>query len=77
MRKIKGLQMSKLDLKVQVNLLKEARMYLKDVKPVSDTSLEKKKGNIVLTQDHIMEWLEVFYDDRIRMDTCNQASVRM
>jgi hypothetical protein len=69
--------MSKLDLKVQVNLLKEARMYLKDVKPVSDTSLEKKKGNIVLTQDHIMEWLEVFYDDRIRMDTCNQASVRM
>ena len=69
--------MSKLDLKVQVNLLKEARMYLKDVKPVSDTSLEKKKGNIVLTQDHIMEWLEVFYDDRIRMDTRNQASVRM
>ena len=69
--------MSKLDLKVQVNLLKEARMYLKDVKPVSGTSLEKKKGNIVLTQDHIMEWLEVFYDDRIRMDTCNQASVRM
>ena len=77
MRKIKGLQMSKLDLKVQVNLLKEARMYLKNVKPVSDNNVENKKADVVLTQEHIMEWLEVFYDDRIRMDTCNQASVRM
>ena len=77
MRKIKGLQMSKLDLKVQVNLLKEARMYLKNVKPVSDNNVENKKADVVLTQEHIMEWLEVFYDDRVRMDTCNQASVRM
>ena len=77
MRKIKGLQMSKLDLKVQVNLLKEARMYLKNVKPVSDNNVENKKDTVILTQEHIVEWLEVFYDDRIRMDTCNQASVRM
>ena len=69
--------MSKLDLKVQVNLLKEAKMYLKNVKPVSDNNVENKKADVVLTQEHIMEWLEVFYDDRIRMDTCNQASVRM
>ena len=69
--------MSKLDLKVQVNLLKEARMYLKNVKPVSDNNVENKKADVVLTQEHIMEWLEVFYDDRVRMDTCNQASVRM
>ena len=52
--------MSKLDLKVQVNLLKEARMYLKNVKPVSDNNVENKKADVVLTQEHIMEWLEVF-----------------
>lgn len=68
--------MSKLDVKVQISLLKEAREYLKNVKPVTDIHLEQKKGDIVLTQEHIMEWLEVFYDDRIRMDTCNQASVK-
>ncbi|MFT5660024.1 MAG: hypothetical protein ACI9TV_000658 [Sulfurimonas sp.] len=68
--------MSKLDVKVQISLLKEAREYLKNVKPVSDINLEQKKGAIVLTQEHIIEWLEVFYDDRIRMDTCNQASVK-
>ena len=68
--------MSKLDLKVQTNLLKEAKEYLKNVKPVNDVNLKQKKDNIVLTQEHIMEWLEVFYDDRIRMDTCNQASVK-
>ena len=69
--------MSKLNMKVQANLLKEARMYFKDVKPVADTNVNEQKGVTVLTQDHIMEWLEVFYDDRIRMDTCNEASVRM
>ena len=69
--------MSKLDVKVQVNLLKEAKMYLKNVKPVNDNNVENKKDTVILTQEHIMEWLEVFYDDRIRMDTCNQASVRM
>jgi len=69
--------MSKLDLKVQMNLLKEASIYFNNVKPLNDVSLEKETGNIVLSQEHIMEWLEVFYDDRIRMDTCNQASVKM
>ncbi len=69
--------MSKLDVKVQVNLLKEAKMYLKNVKPVNDNNVENKKDTVILTQEHIVEWLEVFYDDRIRMDTCNQASVRM
>ena len=69
--------MSRLDIKGQINLFKEAKMYFKDVQPVSDTSLQAKKEGIVLTEDHIREWLEVFYDDRIRMDTCNQASVRM
>ena len=69
--------MSKLDIKVQTTLLKEARMYLKDVQPVLDANLKEKKGAVVLTEDHIREWLEVFYDDRIRMDTCNQASVKM
>lgn len=69
--------MSKVDIKVQVSLLKEAKMYLKDVQPVIDKNTQEKKDDIVLTQEHIMAWLEVFYDDRIRMDTCNQASVRM
>ena len=68
--------MSRLDVKVQMTLLKEAREYLKNVKPVSDVNIEHKKDDIVLTEDHIREWLEVFYDDRIRMDTCNQASVK-
>ena len=67
--------MSKLDIKVQKSLLKEARMYLKDVKPSIHTR-EDSKTDIVLTQEHLYEWLEVFYDDRIRMDTCNQATVR-
>lgn len=66
--------MSKLNIKVQKSLLKEARMYLKDVKPSIHT--REDKADIVLTQDHLYEWLEVFYEDRIRMDTCNQASVK-
>ena len=69
--------MSILNTKVQVSLLKEAKMYFKDVKPVSDANLKAKEDGIVLTQEHIFEWLEVFYEDRIRMDTCNQASVKM
>ena len=59
--------MSRVDIKVQVNLLKEAKSYFDNV---------KQKNNVVLTQEHILEWLEVFYDDRIRMDTCNEATVR-
>ena len=68
--------MSRLDVKVQMTLLKEAREYLKNVKPVIDVNVQQKKSDIVLTEDHIREWLEVFYEDRIRMDTCNQASVK-
>lgn len=68
--------MSRVDMKVQVSLLKEAGLLFKDLKPTTETA-EKKAEPIVLTQEHIYEWLEVFYEDRIRMDTCNQASVRM
>ncbi|HID92343.1 TPA: hypothetical protein EYP45_04475 [Candidatus Peregrinibacteria bacterium] len=60
--------MSRLDIKVQISLLKEAKSYFKNV--------EEKKGAVELTQEHIMEWLEVFYSDRIMMDTCNQATVK-
>jgi hypothetical protein len=67
--------MSRVDITVQANLLKEAKTYLKNVKPLSDA--RAKKDTVVLTQEHIAAWLEVFYDDRIRMDTCNQASVKM
>lgn len=69
--------MSRVDIKRHANLLKEAGVYFKDIKPAAKSSLEKKKEPIVLTQEHIYDWLEVFYEDRIRMDTCNQASVRM
>jgi len=69
--------MSRLDVKVQTTLLKEADMYLKNVKPMSDIVAKANIGGIVLTQEHIYEWLQIFYEDRIRMDTCNQASVRM
>lgn len=69
--------MSKLDVKVQTSLLKEAKMYFEGVKLVDDANIKPEKDPVVLTQEHIYEWLEVFYDDRIRMDTCNQASVRM
>lgn len=68
--------MSRIDIKAQVSLLKEARMYFKDVKPLADVTVKEKKGGITLTQEHIEEWLEVFYEDRIKMDTCNEATVR-
>lgn len=69
--------MSRVDMKVQVSLLKEAGVYFKELQTMDDVSLESKKEGIVLTQEHIYEWLEIFYEDRIRMDTCNQASVKM
>ena len=69
--------MSRVDMTVQISLLKEAGFYFKDLKPMGETAKESKKKGIVLTQEHIYEWLEVFYEDRIRMDTCNQATVRM
>jgi len=65
--------MSKLELR-HMKLLHEARGYLKDVKPLSDIS--SKKDGIVLTKEHIAEWLEVFYDDRIMLDGCNQSKIK-
>jgi len=69
--------MSRLDMKIQKSLLKEAGAYFKEIQPEKEVSFEEKRGAIVLTEEHIFEWLEVFYEDRIRMDTCNQASVKM
>lgn len=69
--------MSRIDARSQQKLLKEARKYFKDLQqPLGDVSLEKKKGGIVLTQEHILEWLEVFADDRIMLDGCNHATVK-
>ena len=68
--------MSKIDARVQHKLLIEARKYLKNVKPVGDVALDGKKEGIVLTQEHILEWLEVFADDRIMLDGCNHATVK-
>ena len=68
--------MSRLDINIQTELLKEAEMYFKDVKPVSNLSTKEKEGVVVLTQEHISEWLQVFYDDRIMMGTCNEATVK-
>ena len=68
--------MSRMHIKAHMKLLKEARKYLKEVKPLDETSLEKKKGGITLTQDHIMEWLQVFEQDRIKLDGCNFAVVK-
>jgi hypothetical protein len=49
--------MSRMNVQTHLKLLKEARKYLKEVKPDSDVALEKKKGAIVLMQDHMIEWL--------------------
>lgn len=35
--------MSRVDIKTQVNLLKEAGVYFKSMKSLDDTSLEKKR----------------------------------
>ena len=69
--------MSRVDMKVQISLLKEAGVYFKELQAFGDLGFESKKEGIVLTEEHIYEWLEVFYEDRIRMDTCNQATVKM
>jgi hypothetical protein len=68
--------MSKLDVKTHLRLLKEAKGYYKDAKTADRIHTEAKKGAVVLTQEHIMEWLEVFYDDRIMLDGCNHATVK-
>lgn len=67
--------MSRLDVKTHVRLLKEAKRYLKDAK-IDETAFGLKKGGIELTQEHIMAWLEVFYEDRIMLDGCNHATVK-
>lgn len=68
--------MSRMNVKRHLTLLKEAKEYLKDVKPASDTAFEQKKGAIVLTQEHMIEWLMVFEEDRIKLDGCNFAVVK-
>lgn len=68
--------MSRLDTKIQMKLLKEAQAYLKDVKVADASTPKKQKDGIVLTEEHMMEWLEVFFEDRIMLDGCNQSKVK-
>ncbi|SFV57827.1 hypothetical protein MNB_SM-4-1125 [hydrothermal vent metagenome] len=68
--------MSKLELKTHMKLLKEARGYMKNVKPLSGAALDTRKGNVVLTEEHLAEWLGVFYDDRIMLDGCNKSKIK-
>jgi len=68
--------MSRLEIKAHMRLLKEAKKYLKDVKPVDDITAEDQLGAVPLTQEHIMMWLETFAEDRIRLDGCNFATVK-
>ena len=59
-----------------MKLLKEAKAYLKDVKVADVSTPKKQKDGIVLTEDHMMEWLQVFFEDRIMLDGCNQSKVK-
>ena len=68
--------MSRVDMNLQVTLLKEAKAYFDEMKVVEATDLEKQTGGVVLTEEHIQEWLEVFHDDKIVMNTCNEARVK-
>lgn len=68
--------MSRLDVKVQISLLKEAQSYFENVQPVNKSGVNEKKEGIALTEEHIQAWLEVFYEDRIMMNTCNEATVK-
>ena len=68
--------MSRLDIKIQMRLLKEAKAYLKDVKVVDESTPKKQEKGIVLTEEHMMEWLEVFFEDRIMLDGCNQSKIK-
>lgn len=68
--------MSRINLKIHNELVKEARRQLKEVKPLEETNFEIQTGAVVLTQDHLLEWLEVFEEDRIKLDGCNQATVK-
>ena len=68
--------MGRLNMKIQMELSKEAEMYFKDVQLDNATNLEKKKEGIVLTQAHIEEWLQVFEEDRLKLDGCNMMVVK-
>ena len=68
--------MGRINLQTHMKLLKEAKSYFKDVKPMHETGLAKKKGVTVLTQEHMIEWLEIFEEDRIMLDGCNFATVK-
>ena len=68
--------MSRIDARIQHRLVTEAKKYLKDVKHVGNDDLKGENKGIVLTQGHIEEWLQVFADDRIRLDGCNHATVK-
>ena len=68
--------MSRVNARVHHKLLVEARKYLKKVKPAADVISDGKSGGIVLTQEHILDWIQVFEDDRIMLDGCNHATVK-
>jgi len=68
--------MSRVNVKVQQELLRESKVYLKSVKPVADAHVDEKKGISILTQEHIIAWLETFAEDRIMLDGCNFATVK-
>ena len=67
--------MSYIDMKLHKALAKEAKVYLKDIEALQKLSVMRDDQKL-LTQEHIMEWLEVFYEDKIKMDTCNEARVK-
>jgi hypothetical protein len=56
-------------------LLQEARKLLK-INDLGEIEATPKKRGIVLTEDHIMEWLQIFEADRIMLDGCNHATVK-
>lgn len=68
--------MSRIDARTQKKLLMEARKYFKDIQTQDDLNVEPQAGVVVLTKEHIMEWLQVFEDDRIWLDGCNHATVK-
>jgi len=67
--------MGRLNMKIQMELSKEAKMYFKEIKVDNEFASELQKGSVVLTQGHIEEWLQVFEQDRIKLDGCNMAIV--
>ena len=68
--------MSRINMKIHEKLLREAKKYLKEVKPVDETYFQVTATPVALTQEHLFEWLEVFEEDRIKLDGCNFATVK-